>query len=184
MKKKTMVGAVVMTGMLLISLPLGVNRSLTKLQDEAEGYYYYDQAQAGFAIYEGVEKREAAASNLITVAKRYTEENEKLAPLVDDLYYWVNTSKKYGDFQAEAAANRSMGEAAQALYEELEQTALSEKDAKYPREMIAQMESEQDKIERSSYNEEARKFNEKLTKFPVSFLRHIAGIEPLGIFDE
>lgn len=182
MKKKNVVGALVMAGLLVLSVPLGVNRSLSKVREKAANHYYYDNA--GFAIYQGVDNREAAANNLITVAERYTGENANLTALADELDYWVSTAENaYGDFKAEAEANRKMGEAAQALYAELQQTQLSEKDAKYPGQLIAQMKSEQDKIQRSSYNEEARRFNEKLKRFPVSFLRHAAGIEPLDTFD-
>ena len=59
-----------------------------------------------------------------------------------------------------------MGQAAQALYEELKNTQLSETDQKYPDQLIAQMESEQDKINRSSYNEDAREFNAPAGEIP------------------
>ena len=182
MKKKNVVGALVMAGLLALSVPLGVNRSLTKLREKAADQYYYDNA--GFAIYKGLDNREAAARNLITVAKRYTAENPKLTALVDELEYSVSTLENlYDDYGAQAETNRGMGEAAQALYEELQRTQLSEKDAKYPEQLIAQMKSEQDKIERSSYNKEAREFNEKLEQFPVSYLRYAAGMKPLDTFD-
>lgn len=181
-KKTTAVGALVMTGLLLVSLPLGVNRSLGKLREDAKLQYYGDQT--GYAIYQGVDEREAAAKNMITVARRYTDQNPALTEAVDELEYQVKVSENtYDDFSAEAEANRKMGEAAQALYEQLEQTELSEKDAKYPRELIAQMDAEQDKIDRSSYNDAAREFNARLEKFPVDLLRHVAFVEPLDLFE-
>ena len=42
MKQKRIAAAVVMVCMVLLALPLGVNRSLTKLREEAENSYYYD----------------------------------------------------------------------------------------------------------------------------------------------
>ena len=51
------------------------------------------------------------------------------------------------------------------------------------RAQLAQLESEQDKISRSSYNEDARNFNARLEKFPANLLRHVAGVEPLATFD-
>lgn len=182
MKKNNIIGAAIMAGLILISLPLGVNRSLSRIRDDVEGLYYYDHAS--FAIYEGISNRESAAENLITVARRYTDDNPQLIPLIDELKYNVDTSTNiFGDFTRQARLNLEIGEASQALYEALSQIELSEKDAKYPDQLIAQMKSEQDKIERSSYNAEARKFNEKLDKFPVNILRHVAGIQPLGTFD-
>ena len=55
MKKSSIVGACVMAGLILLSIPVGVHTSLTDLRDEAEGSYYYDQT--GYAIYQGLEAR-------------------------------------------------------------------------------------------------------------------------------
>ena len=174
MKKSSVIGACVLAAAVVLSVPLGVHTSLTSLREEANSSYYYDKT--GFAIWEGVENREAAASNMITVAERYTDDNPALTGLVGDLEYAV-------EYEGLAEANQMMGQAAQALYEELKNTQLSETDQKYPDQLIAQMESEQDKINRSSYNEDAREFNARLEKFPVNLLRGVAGVEPLATFD-
>ncbi len=183
MKKRNLVGICVMVVLILLAIPLGVHHSLSALREEAELTYYYDKT--GYAIYEGIETREGAANNLITVARRYKEANPQLSEKIDDLEYAVRLSQNsYDDFAEEAEANLLMGQAAQALYEELKNTELSQEDAKYPDELIAQMESEQDKIQRSSYNEDAREFNARLEKFPVNFLRYVADVKPLATFDE
>ena len=182
MKKSSVIGACVLAATLVLTVPLGVHTSLTALRDEANSSYYYDQT--GFAIYEGIENREAAASNMITVAERYTDENPALTSLIGDLDYAVDYSQNCWDGDSGLAeANQLMGQAAQALYEELKNTQLSETDQKYPDQLIAQMKSEQDKINRSNYNEDAREFNARLEKFPVNLLRGVAGIEPLTTFD-
>ena len=182
MKKSSVIGACVLAATLVLAVPLGVHTSLTALRDEANSSYYYDQT--GFAIYEGIENREAAASNMITVAERYTDENPALTSLIGDLDYAVDYSQNCWDGDSGLAeANQLMGQAAQALYEELKNTQLSETDEKYPDQLLAQMESEQDKINRSSYNEDAREFNARLEKFPVNLLRGVAGGEPLATFD-
>ena len=182
MKKSSVIGACVLAATLVLTVPLGVHTSLTALRDEANSSYYYDQT--GFASYEGIENREAAASNMITVAERYTDENPALTSLIGDLDYAVDYSQNCWDGDSGLAeANQLMGQAAQALYEELKNTQLSETDQKYPDQLIAQMESEQDKINRSNYNEDAREFNARLEKFPVNLLRGVAGIEPLTTFD-
>ena len=68
MKKKNAIGACVLAAAIVLAVPLGVHTSLTKLREDAENTYYYDNA--GYAIYEGVEERQATANNLITVAER------------------------------------------------------------------------------------------------------------------
>lgn len=182
MKKKSIVGACVMVAMILAAVPWGVHNSLTGLRETAENSYYYDNT--GYAIYEGIDNREAAANNLITLARKYTDANTNLVGLIDELDYAVRLSENsYDDMEEESLANQAMGDAAQALYEELKNTELSEADAKYPEQLIAQMESEQDKINRSSYNDDAREFNARLEKFPVNLLRGLAGVSPLITFD-
>lgn len=182
MKKRNVIGACVMAAAIAAALPLGAHTSLTELREDAENSYYYDNT--GYAIYEGIDNREAAASNLMTLAKKYTETNSSLTGLVDELDYAVRLSENsYDDMEEESLANRAMGDAAQALYEELKNTELSEADQKYPDQLIAQMESEQDKINRSSYNEDAREFNARLGKFPVNLLLPVAGVEPLTTYD-
>ena len=48
---------------------------------------------------------------------------------------------------------------------------------------VQAQQSEQDKINRSSYNDDAREFNARLEKFPVNLLRFVAGVEPLATYD-
>lgn len=174
-----------MAGLLVVSVPLGVNRSFDRLREDAMDSYYYDGT--GYAIYQGIDMREDAANNLLTVAKRYVEKNPGLDPYIGDLEYRVKYLENLYDFQGfeqEVEANRLLGEAAQALYEQLETVELSEKDEKYPRQLIAEIESEQDKIERSSYNDSAREFNEKLAQSPTKPLTKLMGISPMGVFEK
>ena len=182
MKKSSVIGACVLAATLVLAVPLGVHTSLTALRDEANSSYYYDQT--GFAIWGGMGNAEAAASNLRTVAEGYTDDSASLTGLVGDVEYAVEYSQNCWDGdEGLAEANQMMGQAAQDLYEELKNTQLSETDEKYPDQLLAQMESEQDKINRSSYNEDAREFNARLEKFPVNLLRGVAGVEPLATFD-
>ena len=94
MKKSSVIGACVLAATVVLSVPLGVHTSLTSLREEANSSYYYDKT--GFAIWEGVENREAAASNMITVAERYTDDNPALTGLVGDLSTRWSTLKTVG----------------------------------------------------------------------------------------
>lgn len=184
LKKRNILGAAIMTGLILAAMPMGVAHSLEELREEAEDAYYYDNA--GYAIYDGLDKRREAAHNLLTVAQKYTDAHPELAPYVEELEYRVQASENaYDDtFYSAGAANVEMGAAAEALAAELEKITLDEKDRKYPAQMIAQMQSEQDKIERSSYNDAAREFNSRLQVFPVNILRNFTDVKELIPFDE
>lgn len=183
MKKANVIGAAVMTAAILISVPLGAGRSLRELREDSAGDYYSDDT--GYAVYEGIETRLADAKNLLTLAEKYVDGNPELDPYIDELDYRISRLEDvtYGrDYVQEAETNELLGEAAQALYEELEKISLSEKDAGYPIQLIKNLESEQDKLERSSFNDDARAFNARLEKFPASLLSDLLGVEPLPVY--
>lgn len=169
-----------------VAIPLGINRSLAKLREDAAGSYYYDQG--GYAIFQGIEKRRDAANSLVTLAERYVEANPELAGPMETLGYQIEASERTFDedqtFTTAESANRALDEPARLLAEALEKVNLAEKDKKYPRQLLAQMESEQDKIQRSSYNDEARAFNARLHSFPVNLLRNFTDVKELIPFDE
>lgn len=183
-RKWNIIGAAVMAGLIFAAMPLGVAHSMEDLRDDAESAYYYDST--GYAIYDGLEKRREAAHNLLTVAQRYTEAHPEIISYTQALEYQVQANESAHDdtFYWAGATNMEMGAAAQALALELEKLPLEEKDKKYPAQMIAQMRSEQDKIERSSYNDEARAFNARLHSFPVNLLRNFTDVKELIPFDE
>lgn len=185
MKKKNLAGALVMAGLILVSIPLGANRSLSREREKAiENSYYYDRT--GYAVYEGLEHQRETAHNLIALGERYVNRYAELDPAIDELTYRADYCENFFEAGApqEVEGHWFLLQAAQALSEQLEQVELEEKDQKYPRQLIADMEAEQDKLERSSYNDDAKAFNEKLQRFPANFLHTLVGIEPLGVFDE
>ncbi len=186
MKKKSVIGALFMAAAVLVSVPLGVNRSFARIREEVEGEYYCDSA-TGYAIWDGIDKRVGTAKNLLTVAERYTEQDPELDAYMDNLERAALECENthFDDVQEVGEIverNARIGEEAQKLADRLETLDLSEKDAKYPRQLISDMDSEQDKIERSSYNDEAIAYNNKLESFPVNYLQHVSGLESLGIF--
>ncbi len=181
MKKKSIAGALIMAGMILVSVPLGVNRSFSRLWKDVKDEYYYDST--GYSIWEGLESREDAANNLLTVAKKYVDGNPELDPYIDNLEYRVQVSTPYEDFSAEAEKNAQLTTDAQKLYDALGQVELSEKDGEYRQTIMADFDAEQDKLKRSSYNDKAREYNEKLARFPANLLKGIARVKEAGVFD-
>ena len=163
-----------------MSIPLGINRSLTRLREDAGGAFYYDRA--GYSISEGLELRRAAAKDLLTLAERYSGSTEMMPKLIDELDYQVRLSESAwsgdGTFLEEAAANSALDAPAGELAAELNRAGLSEKDKKYPDGLIAQMRSEQDKINRSSYNEDAEEFNSKVDR-----LKPMAMVSRMAVFN-
>lgn len=182
-KKQNLIGAAIMIVLILLAMPLGVAHSLEDLREEAEWQFYGDQT--GFSIYDSLDNRRGAAHNLLTVAARYTDGNPELMPYFNELEYQFNASENaYSESrEAEAITNYQLGQAAEELADALEDVGLSEKDEQYRVQLIAQMRSEQDKIERSGYNAAALKFNDHLYVFPVNFFKHFTDVEVLWTFE-
>lgn len=185
MKKKTFIGAIVMAAAILLAVPVGANRSFDRLYDEAKQSYYYDDT--GYALYQGLETRQSAASNLVTLGKRYASQSTELASATDLLEEKVavarNKNYSVDDLAQEIAADKAMGSAAQSVADLLEQATLSEKDAKYPSQLLADLNSEADKLARSSYNDDARAYNAKLEGIPVKWLLPVAGIRTMAVYE-
>ena len=183
---KNAVAALIMTLMIVLSIPLGVNRSFARLREDVEHEYYYDST--GYALWEGVNARRESAQNLITIAEKYVDEYPELQTLIDELGFRVLQENSYTTLEDETFTsivkiNSELTQDAYALYEALNKVTLSEKDEKYPRQIMSEMDSEQDKLQRSSYNDLAREYNARREKFPVNFLRHLSGVKPMGVFE-
>lgn len=186
-KGKNAVAALIMTIMIVLSIPLGVNRSFARLREDVEQEYYYDST--GYALWEGVDARRESAKNLITIAEKYVDEYPELQTPINALGHRVLEENTYLSLEDETFSNivkvnSELTQEAYALYEALDQVTLSEKDEKYPGKIMAEMDAEQDKLQRSSYNDLAREYNARLERFPVNFLRYLSNIKPMGVFEE
>lgn len=178
-KKKVLPAVLIMLGLVLLSLPLGANRSLTKLREKAEESYY----DSG-SVYDGLEARKATVSNLLAVAERYSENRPGLAAPKKELERTLQQLENcdWEDYAAEARANREMGTAAAALAEALSAAELSQRDAGYRTSLLAELQAQQTGLERSGYNEKAGAYNDALDRFPVNYLRHLAFLEPMPLY--
>ena len=183
MKKKNAIGALVMAALILISVPLGAVRSFERLREDALKVYSSDST--GYDLSTGVKKQEEAAWNLLTVAERYQDGNPELGSYIDDLTNHANLAQVFSDpgSPATVRCHQTMCQSAARLAEKLETLTLDEKDEKYPRQLLSQLQSEQDKLERSSYNDGARAYNRKLERYFLPLV-NLDWSEPLGIFGE
>lgn len=55
MNKRNLMAGIFMGVAIAASIPLGINRSLSRVREDVSGTFYYDQA--GYSIYDGLEKR-------------------------------------------------------------------------------------------------------------------------------
>lgn len=187
MKKKNVIGALIMAGAVLVSVPLGVNRSFARLREDVESEYYYDDT--GYSIYRGVDTRISWARSLYTLADKYDGKNPGLTPYMDEVKaaadrcenFWLQDVQETGQ---QVEYNQKLSEAAQALADQLETVELAEKDQKYPQQLLTNLQSEQDKLERSSFNDKVIEYNQKREQFPASVLAPLSGVKeivPFGV---
>lgn len=180
MKKKNLIAAMAMIILIVASIPLGIVRSVQPIRSDAENEYYYDDT--GFAIYEGIDARVAACNNLLKVAEKYKADYPELRSYIDELEHATKKADNSYNLKDRAPANKQLDAPAQALANALKTVELSEADAKYPDTLIAEIQSQQDKISRSSYNEKAAEYNEVLRNFPVSLLARLGVLKDLPLF--
>lgn len=185
MKKRTLIAVLIMLVLLLVALPVGVHRTYAEAREEADSVYHYDEA--GINIYLGVSTRHTACEELIDLAGSYVEQTPTLQLLVDEVNRAVRVSRSLyiseGQRQKEAQANRDVSTAFDALYSALQDAGLKQEDMEAAQKLAVTMETEQTRISRSGYNKAAAEFNASLEVFPINYLRYVAMIQPLELFE-
>lgn len=181
MKKKHVIAIIVMLLMILVAIPLGIDNSIDELKKTADSHYYYDST--GYAIYEGVDKRVESAEQLIKVANKYEADHTELIPLIEELERTAKELDYTYDVLEEEAKNRELDVPAQALADALGRIELDEADAKYPKQIMAEITAEMKRLQHSSYNDHARSYNERIGGFPVSVMKNLGFYDPLPVYE-
>jgi len=158
---------------------VGAGRSLGRLKSGVEQAFYLGVDGGGYSIQSGLDERIIGATNLITVARRYLDEdNAVLVSLIrarDALASAGTIPDKYDANARLSAAVADMGA-------ELSKRTLSESDAKYAKSIPADMQSRNDTLSRDGYNQEAARLNEALGRFPARLFALALGIEEAEYF--
>ena len=178
MRRKSIApAAIFMVLMIIISLPMGVIRSADDLKDDLESLYYYDKT--GISIYDETENRKDQARNLLTVTDNYIDSHSELTALTVPLEKALNSAENSYEESAQLSASMKLTEPFLALYNELtENSYISDEDRRTIGNMQIEMLSSRDIIANSTYNEEAKKLNERLDKFPLSLLDGFHDVQP------
>ncbi len=177
--KKRATACVLTALMVAVSIPLGVHCTQTRAAEQVTALFYEGTNGDGYGIQYDLEQRLGTAANLLTVAQRYLEADDPdlqaLSTARENLSQAANIRDKYD-------ANVQLSDAAATMISRLKNEALSETDSQYVTQFETDLAAAQDRIARSSYNQEAQAYNNSLDDFPVSWLRGIAGVEELELF--
>ena len=174
--------------MVILAIIIGTRSSLMGLRSEALSYFTDgDPAnKLDYGIQYDLDERVKIANHLITVAKRYIDENDAfITNILNDSAKLQKASDPSDKFKY----NEQLGRDFNALLDYLDKLNLSgsidinDTDMELLTESWIDMESANQKMGHSSYNAKAREFNQVLEQFPTNITRLIAFVKPLTLFD-
>ena len=176
--KKRATVCVITALMVAVSIPLGVHCTETRAADQVTALFY-EGTGGGYGIQYDLEQRMGTAANLLTVAQRYLEAGDSDLQALSSARERLSQAATIGD---KYDANVQLSDAAATMISRLKGEALTETDSQYVTQFETDLAAAQDRIARSSYNQQAQAYNNSLQSFPVNWLRTIAGVEELELF--
>ncbi len=167
--------------MIVLSIFFGGRISLNKIRNEALSLFYEGNPddQYDLGIEYDLERRIVFAGNLVTVAKRYTDSGNSLITAVQNA---CNNLSSAGDPADKYKYNQELTTACNNLSAYLETQDMTDSDMRYNASVKSDMESANQIIGHSDYNNKAAEFNQLLRKFPTNILSKLTFVSPLKQF--
>ncbi len=165
--------------LIVLSLVFGSALKLRARYRRVTDAFYNGTDKSGMNISSELADREETARNLITVARRYqnSEAVDKAVSACDELSRQKGIAEKY-------AANKKLSDAVYALYREMEDWDLSDKDAAYRTQLYARFTSINDTISHDGYNKLAAEYNSMVSRFPANLASVVGGVTRAPLFSE
>jgi hypothetical protein len=170
---------VIMVVMILVSIPIGAQRSLAALEQKALDVFVLGESGDGIGIQSDLEERMDIAYNLVTVGRKYLSEKD---PFIQNVLVHIDELRQAQGPSAKYQANAILNQAVTDLYQKLIQMDLSEVDRTYPRRLFDSFNSRNDTISHDPYNLYAAKYNQALKAFPANILSKLVFAKPLELF--
>ncbi|MFT4142944.1 MAG: hypothetical protein QM644_00705 [Mobilitalea sp.] len=173
--------AIKITSFLIVfSILLGANLSLSKIREEAMLIFYQGERMDGKGIQSDLEYIMDQCYNLTVVAGRYMDkDDERIKNVLIHIELLEKTSTPGEKFEAK----EQLLEASMKLYEDLNLMNLDERDQNYRDSFSVDVKSRQLIISHSSYNKKALVFNKCLKRFPANVLSKITFVKPLELYE-
>ena len=181
-RKKTGAAAAVMILMLLAALFLGMLSSVSKMKGIAEDSFYSDEN--GYSVHMGVEIRQKSAIRLLSVAEDYQNSYPELTEPSAELKSAIEALDNawFSDDGSEAEKNLALSEPCRAVRDLLLSVDIKDADEKIVQNNFAEITAAQDRINRSSYNDDAAEFNKSLYKYPAKLLKDLGIVKALPVY--
>ena len=177
--KDSRFAALVMAVLIVFGSFFGAGRSLSKLKTQTDMAFYSGVDGDGFCLQRDLDERVISATNMITVARRYLQEDDAaLSGMVNARDVLANAKGVREKYDANVMLSSKSAE----LVSQLEKQDVTAQDAVYIRSIPVDMQSRNDAMSRDGYNELAAKYNETLQGFPAKYFAATLKIEKAELF--
>ena len=164
---------IAMVVLILAAIPVGACISLSRERNNVTAEYYGSDDVYG--VLDQVSMMVSEASNLVTIAEKYSETD---LTLVDAVRTAQNAVKK-----AERPADKyDLTTAVKAMYRQIKNIDMNEEDATYRESLMSNYNSDLDYLMRDDYNDKAAAFNDALHNSPAYALAKLVGIGDVELF--
>lgn len=168
---------IAMVLLILAAIPVGAVVSLSRERGKVTKEYYGSDDVYG--VLDQVSSMVSEASNLVTIAEKYSETD---LTLVDAVRTAQNAVKKAERPADKCAALNDLTAAVKALYRQIKNISMDEEDATYRESLFSNYTSDADYLMRDDYNDKAAAFNDALHNSPAYALARLVGIGDVELF--
>ena len=158
---------------------LGGYKGLAGAYQKASDVFFLGEDGDGVCVAKDMAERAGARTKLKTVAQKNIAAEDAAARGAADAVNQYNPAA--GDVYALFAANTSMETAMEALYRELGEKNLSDKDESYRQRLYTEFNSRGDTISHDPYYSYAADYNRILQKFPANLIAALTPIQAAPI---
>jgi len=164
------ISVIILSVIILGSWKLGIQR------ESVQDYFY--NGEDGFSIKNDIVVRTECAYNLLTIAKR-TSQNKESIELLKEAVCQVEYAMTVQEYYA---ANQTLKFAFDILYAEIQVSNIEENDKLLAAKQADEFTSREKTIQRNEYNEKALQYNTEASKFPANILAFLSGTDQLELF--
>ena len=164
---------IAMVVLILAAIPVGACISLSRERNNVTAEYYV------YGVLDQVSMMVSEASNLVTIAEKYSETD---LTLVDAVRTAQNAVKKAERPADKYAALNDLTTAVKAMYRQIKNIDMNEEDATYRESLMSNYNSDLDYLMRDDYNDKAAAFNDALHNSPAYALAKLVGIGDVELF--
>lgn len=168
---------IAMVVLILAAIPVGACISLSRERNNVTAEYYGSDDVYG--VLDQVSMMVSEASNLVTIAEKYSETD---LTLVDAVRTAQNAVKKAERPADKYAALNDLTTAVKAMYRQIKNIDMNEEDAAYRESLMSNYNSDLDYLMRDDYNDKAAAFNDALHNSPAYALAKLVGIGDVELF--